>query len=205
MTSIFHIYLKSNLSIMRSFNLIMIFTLTLGFLSAKSTAYTIPGIFSSLLIESSTWDAIGPLMDSLLPSYVTASTTYPAVHAMLSGNLEAFSEALFSRGTLADAGIAEAFTSRMGTAFTKESLMSAASNYLSGLDVAAVRSGITKATDAIWYGVEVAGETVAVTTETIVTESLAITAVEGAVAVETAVVGLTAEEAIGIIIAILLI
>ncbi|CAG8647787.1 3066_t:CDS:2, partial [Diversispora eburnea] len=171
----------------------------------KSTAFDIPSIFSNLLINNEAWELIGPLMESVLPTYVTASESYPAVHAMLSGNLEAFSEAMFLRGALMDAGIAQAFKTKIGTEFTREQLQSVIANNLSGLDVAAVRSGIAKSTDAIWYGVEVGGETVTVSTETIVAESLAITAVEGAAAVETAVVGFTAEEAIGIIIAILLI
>ncbi|RHZ86088.1 hypothetical protein Glove_54g158 [Diversispora epigaea] len=182
----------------------MIFTLTLGILTTKSTAYDIPGIFNSLLIENSAWDAIGPLMESLLPSYVTVAEGYPPVQAMLSGNLEAFTEALLSRGTLADAGISQTFIGRLAV-ITRDKLLKSIQNLLAGLDVAAVRRGVAKATQAIWYGVDVEGTTVAVTADTIVTEALAVAAVDGAVAVETAVVGLTAEEAIGIFIAILLV
>ncbi|RHZ76729.1 hypothetical protein Glove_194g56 [Diversispora epigaea] len=144
-------------------------------------------------------------METVFPTFVTASESYPAVHAMLSGNLEAFAEAIGSRGYLADVGISEAFISKLGTAFSREQLIKTVGYYLSGLDVRAVRNGIGKAADAVLYGVRVAGRTVAVTAETIVSESVATLAVEGAAAVETAVVGLSAEEAAGILIAILLI
>jgi hypothetical protein len=54
-------------------------------------------------------------------------------------------------GTLQDVGIAEAFGKQPRITFTQEQVESAVSSQLAGVDVAAVRNGISKATDAVFW------------------------------------------------------
>ncbi|EXX79691.1 hypothetical protein RirG_003150 [Rhizophagus irregularis DAOM 197198w] len=67
---------------MRIFTLVLILTLTLGFLTTAESGYSIPKIFKGLLVFQDDWDVIGPIIEKQIPQYVQGAEAFPSLKQM---------------------------------------------------------------------------------------------------------------------------
>ncbi|CAB4404448.1 unnamed protein product [Rhizophagus irregularis] len=76
---------------MRVFTLILILTLTLGFLTTAESTYAIPKIFKDILVFQNDWDVVGPFMERQIPQYVQGAESFTQLKQLYEKALRAFS------------------------------------------------------------------------------------------------------------------
>ncbi|CAB4390887.1 unnamed protein product [Rhizophagus irregularis] len=147
---------------MRVFTLVLILTLTLGFLTTAESGYPIPKIFKGLLVFQEEWDVIGPVIEKQIPQYVQ--------------------------------GLLDALKAIM----SPEKIEAAVFQNLEKVTSSAVYSA-DKEANALRFGVKVGGKPVEIGIELIATEMGVAVQVEGVSAVESAIIGITEEEAASVL------
>ncbi|CAB4432016.1 unnamed protein product [Rhizophagus irregularis] len=175
---------------MRVLTLILILTLTLSFLTTAKSGYAIPKIFKEILLFQKDWDVVGPFMERQIPQFVKGAESFSGLKVLYGKALFALSSGSRFSWRFKNLGLIDAIKT-----FDSVKIEQAVFRNIEKLTSNAVFSAADKMANALRYGVKVGGKPVAVTIEMIAAEMGAAGQVEGAGAVESAIVGITEEEA----------
>ncbi|CAB5396282.1 unnamed protein product [Rhizophagus irregularis] len=179
-TEILSILLSRTPSVMRVFTLMLVLTLTLGFLTTAES-YAIPKIFKNVLMYQRQWDKIGPFMEKQIPQYVKGAETFSGLKQLYGNALKTFRTGMSYGWRFKNIGLADA---------------------LRTFDIAKIEQAVFR----IWINclrmqciVRVGGKPVEVTIEMIAYEMGVTAQVEGVSAIDTAIIGISEEEAVSVL------
>ncbi|CAB4473947.1 hypothetical protein RhiirA5_500459 [Rhizophagus irregularis] len=185
---------------MRVFTLILILTLTLGFLTTAESTYAIPKIFKDILVFQNDWDVIGPFMERQIPQYVQGAESFTQLKQLYGKALQAFSSGKNYAWRFKNLGLTDAIKT-----FDATNIELAVFKNIEKLSSNAVYSLADKIANALRYGVKVGGKPVEVTIEMIASEMGVAAQVEGASAIESAIIGISEEEAVSALVACIIV
>ncbi|CAB4443160.1 unnamed protein product [Rhizophagus irregularis] len=180
---------------MRVFTLVLILTLTLGFLTTAESGYSIPKIFKGLLVFQDDWDVIGPIIEKQIPQYVQGAEAFPSLKQMYEKVIKAFSSGRNYSWRFKNLGLTDALKAIM----SPEKIEAAVFQNLEKVTSSAVYEAAYKVANALRFGVKVGGKPVEIGIELIATEMGVAAQVEGVSAVESAIIGITEEEAASVL------
>uniref|UniRef100_U9TTA1 Uncharacterized protein n=1 Tax=Rhizophagus irregularis (strain DAOM 181602 / DAOM 197198 / MUCL 43194) TaxID=747089 RepID=U9TTA1_RHIID len=92
---------------MRVFTLMLVLTLTLGFLTTAES-YAIPKIFKNVLMYQRQWDKIGPFMEKQIPQYVKGAETFSGLKQLYGNALKTFRTGMSYGWRFKNIGLADA-------------------------------------------------------------------------------------------------
>ncbi|RGB36247.1 hypothetical protein C1646_758375 [Rhizophagus diaphanus] len=179
---------------MRIFTLILIITLSLGFLTTAESTYAIPKIFKDLLIRQYDWDVIGPFMERQIPQYVQGAESFPQLKQLYGKVLDVFRAGSNFSWRYKNIGLTDALKM-----YDASEIELAVFRNLEKLSQNVVYDFAIKIENALRYGVKVGGKPVEITIEMVAEEMGAAAQVEGASAIESAIIGITEEEAVSVL------
>ncbi|CAG8777274.1 16319_t:CDS:2, partial [Rhizophagus irregularis] len=151
-------------SVMRVFTLMLVLTLTLGFLTTAES-YSIPKIFKDILMYQRDWDVIGPYMEIQIPQYVVGAETFSGLKQLYGNALKTFRTGRNSGWRFKDIGLTDALK-----AFDPVKIEQAIFRSMDKLSSNAVYRLSDKIANALRYGVRVGGQPIVVTIEMIANE-----------------------------------
>ncbi|PKY57437.1 hypothetical protein RhiirA4_549651 [Rhizophagus irregularis] len=172
---------------MRVFTLVLILTLTLGFLTTAESGYSIPKIFKGLLVFQDDWDVIGPIIEKQIPQYVQGAEAFPSLKQMYEKVIKAFSSGRNYSWRFKNLGLTDALKAIM----SPEKIEAAVFQNLEKVTSSAVYEAAYKVANALRFG--------EIGIELIATEMGVAAQVEGVTAVESAIIGITEEEAASVL------
>ncbi|CAB4490152.1 unnamed protein product [Rhizophagus irregularis] len=178
---------------MRVFTLMLVLTLTLGFLTTAES-YAIPKIFKNVLMYQRQWDKIGPFMEKQIPQYVKGAETFSGLKQLYGNALRTFRTGMSYGWRFKNIGLADALRT-----FDIAKIEQAVFRNLDKLSTNAVYRLSDKIDNALRYGVRVGGKPVEVTIEMIAYEMGVTAQVEGVSAIDTAIIGISEEEAVSVL------
>ncbi|POG65225.1 hypothetical protein GLOIN_2v1844853 [Rhizophagus irregularis DAOM 181602=DAOM 197198] len=154
---------------MRIFTLVLILTLTLGFLTTAESGYSIPKIFKGLLVFQDDWDVIGPIIEKQIPQYVQGAEAFPSLKQMYEKVIKAFTSGRSYSWRFKNLGLVDALKAIM----SPEKIEAAIFQNLEKVTSRSVYSAADKVANALRFG--------------------------GVSAVESAIIGITEEEAASVL------
>ncbi|PKK67867.1 hypothetical protein RhiirC2_867581 [Rhizophagus irregularis] len=170
---------------MRVFTLMLVLTLTLGFLTTAES-YAIPKIFKNVLMYQRQWDKIGPFMEKQIPQYVKGAETFSGLKQLYGNALKTFRTGMSYGWRFKNIGLADALRT-----FDIAKIEQAVFRNLDKLSTNAVYRLSDKIDNALRYG--------EVTIEMIAYEMGVTAQVEGVSAIDTAIIGISEEEAVSVL------
>ncbi|PKC56405.1 hypothetical protein RhiirA1_446560 [Rhizophagus irregularis] len=170
---------------MRVFTLMLVLTLTLGFLTTAES-YAIPKIFKNVLMYQRQWDKIGPFMEKQIPQYVKGAETFSGLKQLYGNALRTFRTGMSYGWRFKNIGLADALRT-----FDIAKIEQAVFRNLDKLSTNAVYRLSDKIDNALRYG--------EVTIEMIAYEMGVTAQVEGVSAIDTAIIGISEEEAVSVL------
>ncbi|PKY34200.1 hypothetical protein RhiirB3_475942 [Rhizophagus irregularis] len=170
---------------MRVFTLMLVLTLTLGFLTTAES-YAIPKIFKNVLMYQRQWDKIGPFMEKQIPQYVKGAETFSGLKQLYGNALRTFRTGMSYGWRFKNIGLADALRT-----FDIAKIEQAVFRNLDKLSTNAVYRLSDKIDNALRYG--------EVTIEMIAYEMGVTAQVEGVSSINTAIIGISEEEAVSVL------
>ncbi|POG63651.1 hypothetical protein GLOIN_2v1845757 [Rhizophagus irregularis DAOM 181602=DAOM 197198] len=170
---------------MRVFTLMLVLTLTLGFLTTAES-YAIPKIFKNVLMYQRQWDKIGPFMEKQIPQYVKGAETFSGLKQLYGNALKTFRTGMSYGWRFKNIGLADALRT-----FDIAKIEQAVFRNLDKLSTNAVYRLSDKIDNALRYG--------EVTIEMIAYEMGVTAQVEGVSSIYTAIIGISEEEAVSVL------
>ncbi|PKB99151.1 hypothetical protein RhiirA5_430201 [Rhizophagus irregularis] len=141
------------------------------------------------------WDVIGSIIEKQIPQYVQGAEAFPSLKQMYEKVIKAFTSGRSYSWRFKNLGLVDALKAIM----SPEKIEAAVFQNLEKVTSSAVYSAADKVANALRFGVKVGGKPVEIGIELIATEMGVAAQVEGVSAVESAIIGITEEEAASVL------